>query len=71
MFRGRPMRFVLPIHLKPRGGNLVRLENSNAEAYVEPDGSVFVHPEMICDMGCETPRINYNEYLGIVGLFKI
>lgn len=29
-----------------------------------PDGSVFVKPELLCDMGCETPRINYDLNLG-------
>ncbi|EZA49146.1 hypothetical protein DMN91_005250 [Ooceraea biroi] len=29
-----------------------------------PDNSIFVKPELLCDVGCETPRINTDSYLG-------
>lgn len=44
--------------------NLVNLANSQAEAYEMPDRTIFVRPELLCDWGCETPRINYENYLG-------
>lgn len=28
------------------------------------DGKIFVKPELLCDVGCETPRINIDYYLG-------
>ncbi|XP_055618254.1 carotenoid isomerooxygenase isoform X2 [Toxorhynchites rutilus septentrionalis] len=108
MFRGRPLRFVLPLnygedvksvatgafsmtrslsHLfkklsisEDQGGrkrfgidagqnnltlkNLVRLAGSNACAYAMPDSSIFCKPELLCDLGCETPRIYYEKHLG-------
>lgn len=33
-------------------------------AYRLPDGKILVKPELLCDVGCETPRINANFYLG-------
>lgn len=44
--------------------NLVNLKNCKAEAYEMPDRQIFVRPELLCDWGCETPRINYENYLG-------
>jgi len=29
-----------------------------------PDGRIFVKPELLCDVGCETPRINVDSCLG-------
>ncbi|KAL6261935.1 hypothetical protein P5V15_007018 [Pogonomyrmex californicus] len=29
-----------------------------------PDGRILVKPELLCDVGCETPRINTDSYLG-------
>ncbi|KAH8406990.1 hypothetical protein KR222_003339 [Zaprionus bogoriensis] len=43
--------------------NLVSLEHSRAEAYQSATG-IFVRPEMLCDWGCETPRIYYERYMG-------
>lgn len=88
MFRGRPLRFVLPL-IKPTqiksisslksffsksvdepssseslANNLVKLKDSNASAFSMPDGSIFCKPELLCNMGCETPRINYEKNLG-------
>lgn len=94
MFRGRPLRFVLPL-LSPKKPtslssirkffsksiedspsdnssqprNLVKLKNSEASAFSMPDGSIFCKPELLCDLGCETPRINYEKYLGIAYRF--
>ncbi|KAJ8962837.1 hypothetical protein NQ318_001237 [Aromia moschata] len=63
----RPARFVLPlnpdIRRKEVSENLVSLENTNARAHYLPDGKIFVEPEQICNLGCETPRINYDHYL--------
>lgn len=46
MFRGRPIRFVLPLN-----------QNDNAE-------NKLVKPYRLCNLGCETPRINYERVLG-------
>ncbi|CAD6217193.1 GSCOCG00004716001-RA-CDS [Cotesia congregata] len=83
LFRGRPLRFILPIGKDEHSqDNLIKIEfvhqtlNSNdnnnfnikdtkdmlsrkASAYKLPDGKIFVKPELICDLGCETPRFNY------------
>uniref|UniRef100_A0A182JI63 Uncharacterized protein n=1 Tax=Anopheles atroparvus TaxID=41427 RepID=A0A182JI63_ANOAO len=110
MFRGRPLRFVLPLHggdgvqrskanSDPDGAtswadmwehlgstdgdtlghqvppyspttdglvlqNLVRLAGTKATAYVMPNRTIFCRPELLCDLGCETPRIYYECHLG-------
>lgn len=95
MFRGRPLRFVLPLHAyRQQSGNdrpsqlatifgklsrsisfdsrptdivlenLVKLRPTDASAYRLPNGTIFCKPELLCDTGCETPRINYDENLG-------
>ncbi|XP_020817818.1 carotenoid isomerooxygenase [Drosophila serrata] len=43
--------------------NLVTLEGSEAEAYRVTNG-IFLRPEMLCNWGCETPRIYYEQYMG-------
>ncbi|GJQ76203.1 putative retinal pigment epithelial membrane protein [Trypoxylus dichotomus] len=66
MFRGRPLRFVLPLKTKNAniGENLISFADSNAKAYLKKNGMVFVVPEKLCNLGCETPRINYERSLG-------
>ncbi|KAJ8916335.1 hypothetical protein NQ315_005030 [Exocentrus adspersus] len=68
MFRGRPARFVLPLKADSMDNdvnkNLVNLPNCNAKAYYLPTGDILVIPEQICNLGCETPRIHYEKYLG-------
>jgi carotenoid isomerooxygenase len=44
--------------------NFVTLENSKATAFSMSDGSIFCTPELLCDLGCELPRINYDKYNG-------
>lgn len=44
--------------------NLVLLENSEAKAFVRNGLRVFCKPEVLCDLGCETPRIFYELYMG-------
>lgn len=46
------------------GYNLISLDSTEAEAYRMIDGSIHIKPELLCDIGCETPRINYDKYLG-------
>lgn len=90
MFKGRPLRFVLPLKYPEKqsalksifnrsasldgylkntfeidSGNLVTLKATNASAHLLPNGSVYCKPELLCDMGCETPRIYYEKYLGL------
>ncbi|KAG5872558.1 hypothetical protein JTB14_033977 [Gonioctena quinquepunctata] len=68
MFRGRPARFVLPLKPDPVTSdikkNLVTLKNTRAKAHYLSNGDVYVEPEKLCNLGCETPRINYENYLG-------
>lgn len=45
MFRSRPLRFILPVNDKHISEN-TKNDCSN------------VYPEVLCDLGCETPRIN-------------
>jgi carotenoid isomerooxygenase len=68
MFRGRPLRFVLPLKdvssdTDPET-NLVTLQGARAAAYQLCDGKILSQPELLCDLGCETPRIYYEKYLG-------
>lgn len=88
MFRGRPLRFVLPLNYPKKSksmtnffsmsfdddtsinktellsNNLVKLKESSASAFAMPDGSIYCKPELLCNLGCETPRISYEKYLG-------
>lgn len=75
MFRGRPLRFVLPLNIKSKttknDENVICLENSTAEAYLQKNGEIFVLPEKLCDLGCETPRINSERSLGKVAITTV
>ncbi|KAB7504835.1 Carotenoid isomerooxygenase [Armadillidium nasatum] len=67
MFRGRPKRWVLPLNpgVKPKeGGNILLPLNSGCVAKWSRDGKVFVEPEILATIGCEVPRINYENYNG-------
>jgi len=68
MFRARPLRFVLPLKdissVTTAETNLVTLQGAKATAFQLYDGKIFVNPELLCDIGCETPRIYYEKYLG-------
>lgn len=46
MFRSRPLRFVLLV-------NADSTSTGNTKADYP-----YICPEMLCDLGCETPRIN-------------
>lgn len=60
LFRGRPLRFVLPLEPKTDNRtNLVTLPGSSATASWKGK-DVFVKPEMLCNLGCELPRFNYS-----------
>ncbi|XP_068152900.1 carotenoid isomerooxygenase [Drosophila tropicalis] len=43
--------------------NLVTLKHSQAEAY-QGTNAIYLRPEMLCDWGCETPRIYYERHMG-------
>ena len=68
--KSRPLRFVLPLNdemSESRNGsenNCVTLENSKATAFVMPNKTIFCKPELLCDNGCELPRINYEKFNG-------
>ncbi|KAK9307101.1 hypothetical protein QLX08_002434 [Tetragonisca angustula] len=114
MFRGRPLRFVLPMKRPqpdvPLEYNLITTKTVNqglesfqddsvkrysksdsefvkmsinddkankdkkndyknilqrkATAHKLANGDIFVKPELLCDLGCETPRLNYECCLG-------
>lgn len=66
LFRARPLRFILPMtdnfsDVKPTGR--VNIFENKACAQRQADGTIFVMPELICNLGCETPRYN-PKYLG-------
>lgn len=46
MFRSRPLRFVLPVNSDYTTSDDVR------------NNYHYVCPQTLCDLGCETPRIN-------------
>ncbi|XP_045461603.1 carotenoid isomerooxygenase [Harmonia axyridis] len=68
MFRGRPARFVLPMYEDDYKGdstiNLVKLNHIKAKAFYTSKKDILVIPERLCNLGCETPRINYDNFLG-------
>ena len=66
LFRGRPQRFVLPISAETikKGQNLVTLTYTKATAVMDNQGWINVKPEIICNVGCETPTINYEAHNG-------
>ncbi|XP_011310429.1 carotenoid isomerooxygenase isoform X2 [Fopius arisanus] len=66
LFRARPLRFVLPMtdkinHVESNWRD--NIFERRASARRQSDGTVFVEPELICNLGCETPRYN-SRYLG-------
>lgn len=68
MFRSRPARFILP--MKPdldnaNNENLIKLDKTDAQAHYLQNGNILVEPEKLSDIGCETPRIHYENYLGM------
>lgn len=94
MFRGKPVRFVLPLNVTQKKvsqissifsklsrsmsfektsftekdivlENLVTLPGTKATAHKMPNNSIYCTPELLCYLGCETPRIHYDSCLGI------
>lgn len=106
LFRGRPLRFVLPLirpksntsaheslildtddlkikNVRDRVRGKKRTKSKRTKAQVDfknkkqrdilkrksaafrlTNGQIFVKPELLCELGCETPRINYESKLG-------
>lgn len=64
MFRGRPLRFVMPVNPVTVRGNVNRLPHTKSEAHYIDNGRIFVKPELLCSLGCETPQIHYEKYSG-------
>lgn len=57
---------------EPKTPNLIDLQGSTAEAFLQPESNqVFCKPELLCDLGCETPRIFYDNYMGNISNFKL
>lgn len=44
--------------------NLVKINGTECKAFLLTDSTVFCEPEILCDLGCETPRINYEAHSG-------
>lgn len=44
--------------------NLINAKSTNCRAYHLEDGMIFCIPESLCDLGCETPRINDKAFSG-------
>lgn len=49
---------------KEEGTKEKKLFEKNAAAFKLSSGEIFVKPELLCDLGCETPRINNQSHLG-------
>lgn len=49
---------------KGRKNDYKNILERKATAHKLANGSIFVKPELLCDLGCETPRFNYEFYLG-------
>lgn len=70
MFRSKPVRMVLPLSVKiginksNKQENLINIQNTKAEAYRLPNGNILLKSEPLTNLGCETPRINYEKHLG-------
>lgn len=46
-------------------GNLVQMRGTTATAFWRSGSElIFCQPERLCDLGCETPRINYEVHMG-------
>ncbi|XP_014218319.1 carotenoid isomerooxygenase [Copidosoma floridanum] len=91
-FRGRPLRFILPLkdselRVLPeigstktnnvnirKSGRKKKLEDNKknvhdvlqkkSAAFKLPNAKAYVVPELLCDLGCETPQINYKFNVG-------
>jgi len=61
LFRGRPQRFVLPLTKEGAAETASKLA-PRSSARLDQDGVWVVKPHQLCDVGCETPTINYNRY---------
>ena len=42
----------------------MRLDKTTACAHIIDDNTMVVEPETICEVGCETPTINYERHNG-------
>lgn len=56
--------FQLWRHFVPMESNLIKLPRTRARAIKLSNNNVFCEPEILCDVGCETPSINYGMHLG-------
>ncbi|CAF2314857.1 unnamed protein product [Rotaria sp. Silwood2] len=63
-FRSRPKRFVLPISIKQDNENLVDLNYTTCQVKLIDKNNLWIEPELIIDMGCELPQIDYFRYYG-------
>ncbi|GIY10125.1 beta,beta-carotene 15,15'-dioxygenase [Caerostris extrusa] len=65
-FVSRGKRFILPLNVDEKKGddeNLITLSNSEATAVQQPDGSIYLKPEILTasePWSPELPRINYD-----------
>ncbi|CAF0942936.1 unnamed protein product [Rotaria sordida] len=63
-FRSRPKRFVLPISIKKDNENLVDLNYTTCQVKLIDNKNLWIEPELIIDMGCELPQIDYFRHYG-------
>lgn len=64
-FTSLALRFVMPTVANEKNVNLIKLEGSSAKATLKDDGKIHCTPELLCDFGCEFPRVNYPKFNGI------
>eukprot|EP00057_Strongylocentrotus_purpuratus_P007791 XP_011662265.1 PREDICTED: beta,beta-carotene 15,15'-monooxygenase [Strongylocentrotus purpuratus] len=59
-------RYYLPIDVEgfQPGDTVSTLHKNETTAYMESEGTIFCKPFVLCDVGIELPRINYEKYNG-------
>ncbi|XP_054011815.1 carotenoid isomerooxygenase [Hylaeus anthracinus] len=54
-----------PVNVNTNSKNDYRnIIHRKAAAHRLPDGNIYLKPELLCDLGCETPRLNYDYFFG-------
>ncbi|CAF1013350.1 unnamed protein product [Adineta steineri] len=63
-FRGRPKRFVLPVGMNHEDENFNGLDYTTCEIKLIDRKKLWIEPEIIVDLGCELPQIEYFRFYG-------
>ncbi|CAF0916761.1 unnamed protein product [Adineta ricciae] len=63
-FRGRPKRFVLPLSLESNRNEPLGVDYSSCKVTLLDSNNLWIEPELIADVGCELPQIDYYQFHG-------